>query len=111
MWAELLNQPENRSSSQTDISSRNLSHPNPQKSYTLDNGQCKSTNEYSEYNPLAMRLCYVLVLTCTNPTTHQAAFTVHHSKAKMQQHYDNACKNSSPAATKIYCTFIRLLQV
>lgn len=64
MWADLLNQPENKSSNQTDISSCNLSHPYPQQSYMLDNGQRNSTNEHSEYNHLAMRLCYVLVLTC-----------------------------------------------
>lgn len=46
-----------------------------------------------------------------NPSVHPATFTVHHSKDKMQQHYDTARKNSSPAATKIYCASIRLLQV
>lgn len=75
----------------------------------LDNRQRKSTNEHSEYNPLMMRLCYVLVLTCQI-----LACIKLHLPHIIQKTKRNSIMilpvNNSPAATKIYRTSIRLQQ-
>lgn len=108
MWAELFNWPEHGSFSQTDISSRNLSHLNPQESYTLDKGQRKSTNEHGEYNPLVRGLSCVSVLSWKILLCPKLRLLCIIQQPKCN---DADQRNNSPTATKDYCTSIWLQQL